>query len=51
MIIRGITEDIKETEPSMIEKIHQIFLDIMNGDTDADKLLSACDKKLQQKQN
>ena len=25
----------------MIEKIHQILLDIMNGDTDEDKLLSA----------
>ena len=41
MIIRGITEDITETESSMIEKIHQILLDIMNGDTDEDKLLSA----------
>ena len=41
MIIRGITEDITDTEASMIEKIHQILLDIMNGDTDEDKLLSA----------
>ena len=41
MIIRGITEDITDTEASMIEKIHQILLDIMNGDTDEDKLMSA----------
>ena len=42
MIIRGITEDITDTEASMIEKIHRILLDIMNGDTVEDKLLSAC---------
>ena len=41
MIIRGITEDIMDTEASTIEKIHRILLDIMNGDTDEDKLLSA----------
>ena len=41
MIIRGIPEDIRDTEASMIEKIHQILLDIMNGDTDEEKLLSA----------
>ena len=41
MIIRGITEDITDTEASMIEKIHQILLDIMYGDPDEDKLLSA----------
>ena len=41
MIIRGITEDITETESSMIEKIHRILLDIVNGDTDEDKLPSA----------
>ena len=41
MIIRGIPEDIADTEASMIEKIHQILLDIMNGDTDEEKLLSA----------
>ena len=41
MIIRGIPEDITDTEASMIEKIHRILLDIMNGDTDEDKLLSA----------
>ena len=41
MIIRGISEDITDTEASMIDKIHRILLDIMNGDTDEDKLLSA----------
>ena len=41
MIIRGIPEDITDTEASMIEKIHRILLDIMNGDTDEEKLLSA----------
>ena len=41
MIIRGITKDITDTEASMIEKIHRILLDIMNGDTDEDKLLPA----------
>ena len=42
MIIRGIAEEIKETKLSMIEKIHRILMNLMQGDTDEDKLLSAC---------
>ena len=42
MIIRGIAEEIKETEVSMIKKIHRILMTLMQGDTDEDKLLSAC---------
>ena len=58
MIIRGISEDIMDTEASMIEKIHRILLDIMNGDTDEVTVSPLnCNKKLQtireiqQKQN
>ena len=41
MIIRGIIEEIKETEATLIEKIHRILLAIMNGETEEDKLESA----------
>ena len=41
MIIRGIIEEIKETEATLIEKIHRILFTIMNGETEEDKLESA----------
>ena len=42
LIIRGITEEFKETESAICDKIHHILANIMQGNTDQDKLLSAC---------
>ena len=41
LIIRGITEEFKETEVIICEKIHQILSNIMQGDTDEEKLVAA----------
>ena len=41
LIIRGITEEYKESETAIIEKIHHILSDIMQGETDSEKLLAA----------
>ena len=40
LIIRGITEEFKETEVIICEKIHQILPNIMQGDTDEEKLIA-----------
>ena len=41
LIIRGLTEDIKETEQLLVEKLHNVLSRIMQGDTDEIKLLNA----------
>ena len=41
LIIRGITEEFKETEAIICEKIHQILSNIMQGDTGEEKLVAA----------
>ena len=41
LIIRGITEETKETETTTGDKIHHILADIMQGKTDNDRLLTA----------
>ena len=41
LIIRGLTEDIKETEQLLVEKLHSVLSRIMQGDTDEIKLLNA----------
>ena len=41
LIIKGITEEFKETEAIICEKIHQIFSNIMQGDTGEEKLVAA----------
>ena len=38
LIIRGVTEDFKETEQQMIYKVHQVLSVLMQGDTPADRL-------------
>ena len=40
LIIRGITKEFKETEVIICEKIHQILSNIMQGDTDEEKLVA-----------
>ena len=42
MIIRGIIEETKETEATLIKKIHRILTAIMSGESEEDKLESAC---------
>ena len=42
MIIRGITEEHKESESSIIDKIHHILSEIMQGETENEKLLASC---------
>ena len=41
LIIRGITEEYKESESSIIDKIHHILSEIMQGETKNEKLLSS----------
>ena len=41
LIIRGLAEDIKETEQLLAEKLHGVLSKIMQGDTDKIKLLNA----------
>ena len=41
MIIRGIIEETKETEATLIQKIHRILTAIMSGESEEDKLESA----------
>ena len=41
LIIRGITEEFKETEAIICEKIYQILSNIMQGDIDEEKLVAA----------
>ena len=38
LIIRGVTEDFKETEQQMIYKVHQVLSVLMHGDTPAHRL-------------
>ena len=38
LIIRGVTEDFKETEQQMIYKVQQVLSVLMQGDTPADRL-------------
>ena len=40
-IIRGITEEYKESESSIIDKIHHILSEIMQGETKNEKLLAS----------
>ena len=42
MIIRGIIEETKETEATLIQKIDRILTAIMSGESEEDKLESAC---------
>ena len=42
MIIRGIIEETKETEATLIQKIHRSLTAIMSGESEEDKLESAC---------
>ena len=41
LIIRGLPEVFKETEPMIIDKLHRILSKIMQGDTDEQKLANA----------
>ena len=41
LIIKGITEEYKESESAIIDKIHHILADIMQGETASEKLLAA----------
>ena len=41
LIIRGLAEDIKETEQLLVEKLHGVLSKIMQGDTDEIKLMNA----------
>ena len=41
LIIRGLPEVFKETEPMIIDKLHRILSKIMQGDTDELKLANA----------
>ena len=41
LIIRGITEEFKDTEAIICEEIHQILSNIMQGDTGEEKLVAA----------
>ena len=41
LIIRGLAEDIKETEQLLVEKLHGVLSRIMQGDTDEIKLMNA----------
>ena len=41
LIIRGLSEDIKETEQLLVEKLHRVLSRIMQGDTDEIKLINA----------
>ena len=41
LIIKGITEEYKESESMIIDKIHHILADIMQGETAREKLLAA----------
>ena len=41
LIIRGLAEDIKETEQILVEKLHGVLSGIMQGDTDETKLMNA----------
>ena len=41
LIVRGVTEQYKETEQIIREKIHTILCNIMHGDTDESKLTNA----------
>ena len=41
LIIRGLAEDIKETEQLLVEKLHGVLSGIMQGDTDETKLMNA----------
>ena len=41
LIIHGITEEYKENESTIIDKIHHILSEIMQGETDAEKLLTS----------
>ena len=38
LIIRGVTEDFKETKQQMVYKVHQVLSVLMQGDTPADRL-------------
>ena len=38
LIIRGVTEDFKETKQQMVYKVHQVLSFLMQGDTPADRL-------------
>ena len=40
LIIKGITEEYKESESAIIDKIHHILADIMQGETASEKLLA-----------
>ena len=41
MIFRGLIEETKETEASIVQKIHQALISIMSGESDEEKLESA----------
>ena len=41
LIVRGLPEEFKETEQQIIDKLHHILTNIMQGDTDDIKLLNA----------
>ena len=41
LIVRGLPEEFKETEQLIIDKIHHILVNIMQGDTDEIKLVNA----------
>ena len=41
LIIRGLLEAFKETEPIIIDRLHRVFSKIMQGDTDKLKLANA----------
>ena len=41
MIFRGLIEETKETEASIVQKIHQVLISIMSGESDEEKLESA----------
>ena len=41
LIVRGLPEEFKETEQQIIDKLHHILLNIMQGDTDEIKLVNA----------
>ena len=41
LIIKGVTEEYKESESVIIDKIHHILADIMQGDTASEKLVAA----------
>ena len=42
MIFRGIIEEPKEMEGIIVQKIHRVLISIMNGESDEEKLESAC---------